>query len=58
MRREKQDLRVQFAREIEAAQAQLGEKEVQMNYNHLKALQELRDKNEQGNACDDDTNQV
>lgn len=48
MRREKQDLRVQFAREIEAAQAQLGEKEVQMNYNHLKALQELRDKNEQG----------
>ncbi len=49
MRREKQDLRVQFAREIEAAQAQLSEKESQLGYQHLTALEKLREENKQGN---------
>ncbi len=48
LRREKQELRVQYAREIEAAHAQLGLRESQMGNQHLKALQQLKDENAQG----------
>lgn len=48
MRREKQELRVQFAREIEAAQAQLGQKEVELGHQHLEALQLLKEESEKG----------
>ena len=48
MRREAQDMHIQYAREIEAAQAQLGERETQLMHEHLKTLQQLRDENKQG----------
>lgn len=46
--KEKQDMRVQFAREIEAAQAQLGQREVELGHQHLEALQQLREESEKG----------
>lgn len=49
MRKQKEGMRVQYAREIEAAQAQLGEREAALGYEHLQALQHLRDENEKGN---------
>lgn len=51
LQRQKEELRLQYAREIEAAQAQLGENEAQLGYEHLQALQQLRDENKQG-TCD------
>lgn len=48
MQRQNEELRLQFAREIEAAQAQLGEREAQLGYEHIQALQQLRDENKQG----------
>lgn len=41
-------MRLQFAREIEAAHAQLGEKESELGHQHLKAIQQLKAENEQG----------
>ena len=41
-------MRLQFAREIEAAQAQLGEREAQLGHSHLLALQQLKEENKQG----------
>ena len=48
MRKEKQAMRLQFAREIEAAQAQLGEKESQLGYQHLETLQKLKEDSKKG----------
>ena len=48
MRHEKQELHAQFAREIEAAHAQLGQQETQLASEHLRALQELRDQHKEG----------
>lgn len=48
MRQQKDELRVQFAREIEAAHAQLGENETRLIYEHLITLQQLRDEKKQG----------
>lgn len=48
MAREKQDLHTQYAREIEAAHAQLGQRETELGTEHLRELQELRDQHQQG----------
>ena len=49
MRREKQQLHAQFAREIEAAHAQLGHRETELGNEHLRALQQLKDEHTKGN---------
>ena len=48
MRREKQEIRVQYAREIEAAQAQMSESEIQLKRQHLAAIRQLQEDSKQG----------
>ena len=48
LKREKQELHAQFAREIEAAHAQLSERESELGAEHLNTLQELRDNHSKG----------
>ena len=43
LRREKQELHAQFAREIEAAHAQLSQRESELGAEHLSALQQLKE---------------
>jgi hypothetical protein len=48
VQREKQNMRVQFAREIEAAQAQLGEREIELGHQHFEALEQLEEESKRG----------
>lgn len=48
VRSEKQQIKLQYAQEIEAAQAQLGERESQLLSGRLEALQQLQKENQQG----------
>lgn len=48
LRREKQELHAQFAREIEAAHAQLSQRESELGAEHLSALQQLKDDHAHG----------
>lgn len=48
MRREKQELHAQFAREIEAAHAQLSHRETELGNEHLRTLQQLKDEHTKG----------
>lgn len=48
MRREKQELHTQFAREIEAAHAQLSQRETELGAEHLNSLQQLKDEHNKG----------
>ena len=48
LRREKQELHAQFAREIEAAHAQLNQREIQLGDEHLNTLQQLKDEHSKG----------
>ena len=50
LRSEKQLIKLQFAREIEAAQVQLGERESQFISEHLETLQQLQKEKQQGNT--------
>ena len=45
---EKKELKLQYAREIEAAQAQLGEREVQLLSDNATAIQKLQKEMDQG----------
>lgn len=47
--REKRELRAQYAREIEAAQAELGEKHSSMGQEYLQKLQLLKEQHQLGN---------
>lgn len=46
--REKRELRAQYAREIEAAHSQLGEKEAELGAKHVMALQDWQDRHKKG----------
>ena len=46
--REKDELHAQYAREIEAAQALLGQQESEMGSEHLRALQEAEARHQRG----------
>lgn len=48
VRKEKQELHAQFAREIEAAHAQLSQRESELGAKHLNALQQLKDDHAHG----------
>ena len=48
LRREKQELHAQFAREIEAAHAQLSQRETELGAEHLSNLQQLKDEHNKG----------
>lgn len=48
MRREKQQLHAQFAREIEAAHAQLSHRETELGNKQSRALQQLKDEHIKG----------
>ncbi len=41
-------MRAQYAREIEAAHSQLGERETELGAEHIKVLQEQRDRHHKG----------
>ncbi len=48
VRAEKQELHAQFAREIEAAHAQLSHRETELEQQHFTVLRDLRDKHSKG----------
>lgn len=48
MRAEKQELHAQFAREIEAAHAQLSHRETELEQHHLKVLRDIKEQHNQG----------
>lgn len=50
MRNENQQIKLQFAREIEVAQVQLGERESQFYSEHLETLEQLKKEQQQGIA--------
>ncbi len=48
MRAEKQELHAQFAREIEAAHAQLSHRERELEQHHMKILRDMKEQHTQG----------
>ncbi len=48
MRVEKQELHAQFAREIEAAHAQLSHRETELEQHHRTALRDIKDQHSRG----------
>ena len=48
MRREKQELHAQFAKEIEAAHAQLSQRETELGAEHVNTLVQLKDEHSKG----------
>lgn len=48
VRREKQELHAQFAKEIEAAHAQLSQREMELGTEHLHTLKQLREEHSEG----------
>lgn len=51
MKRDKQELHAQFAREIEAAHAQLNQRETDLVGDHLRLVQQLKQEHTIGNCC-------
>ena len=48
MRGEKQELHAQFAREIEAAHAQLSNRETELEQQHYRAMREIEEQHSKG----------
>ena len=48
VRREKQELHAQFAKEIEAAHAQLSQRETELGAEHVNTLVQLKDEHSKG----------